>query len=243
MKRLVLLSIAVVLASTPLLAQQHEADRLRHAGEVLLEILNIPDNLPRSVLDKSECVIVIPSVKKFAIGVGGNYGRGAMTCRGGQTFTGPWGPPAMVALEGANIGFQLGGQATDFVLLVVNPKGIDSILKSKVKLGADAAAAAGPVGRDAQAATDVLMHAEILTYSRSRGLFAGISLDGSTLRPDNSATEKIYGRKVSARDVVIGHKAGTPKSGQLLISALQKASPKNTSDPKSLKEAGAEDKK
>jgi lipid-binding SYLF domain-containing protein len=166
-----------------------------------------------------------------------------MTCRGGQTFTGPWGPPAMVALEGGNIGFQLGGQATDFVLLVVNPKGIDSILKSKVKLGADAAAAAGPKGRDAQAATDVLMHAEILTYSRSRGLFAGISLDGSTLRPDNSATEKVYGRKVSARDVVIGHKVGTPAAGRLMVSTLQKASPKNTSDPKSLQEAGAEKKK
>lgn len=185
---------------------------------------------------------MIPSVKKFAIGVGGNYGRGAMTCRGGATFTGPWGPPAMVALEGGNIGFQLGGQATDFVLLVVNPKGIDSILRSKVKLGADAAAAAGPKGRDAQAATDVLMHAEILTYSRSRGLFAGISLDGSTLRPDNSATAKVYGRKVSARDVVIGHKVGTPKAGQLMVSALQKASPRNLSDPKSLKEAGAEKK-
>jgi lipid-binding SYLF domain-containing protein len=228
MKKFLACALTAFFASTVVQAQEHEADRLRHAGEVLMEILNIPDNIPKGVLDKSECVIVIPSVKKFAIGVGGNYGRGAVTCRGGQTFTGPWGPPAMVALEGGNIGFQLGGQATDFVLLVVNPKGIDSILKSKVKL--------------AQAATDVLMHAEILTYSRSRGLFAGISLDGSTLRPDNSATEKVYGRKVSARDVVIGHKVGTPKAGQLLVSALQKASPRNTSDPKSLQEAGAEKK-
>ena len=235
--------LATVLLSTCAQAQQHEQDRLKHSGEVLQEILNIPDNLPKGVLDKSECVIVIPSVKKFAFGIGGNYGRGAMSCRSGQNFTGPWGPPAMVALEGANIGFQLGGQAIDFVLLVVNPKGIDSILKSKVKLGADAAAAAGPVGRDAQAATDILMHAEILTYSRSRGLFAGISLDGSTLRPDNSATEKVYGQKISARDVVIGHKVSTPKAGQLLVSALQKASPKNTSDPKSLQEAAAEGKK
>ncbi|MGC2696440.1 MAG: lipid-binding SYLF domain-containing protein [Candidatus Angelobacter sp.] len=242
MRKILSISLAF-LASTASLAQQHEADRLRHAGEVMMEILGIPDDIPKAVLNKAECVIVIPSVKKVAIGIGGNYGRGAMSCRSGQSFTGPWGPPAMVALEGGNIGFQLGGQATDFVLLVVNPKGIDSILKSKVKLGADAAAAAGPKGRDAQAATDVLMHAEILTYSRSRGLFAGISLDGSTLRPDNSATEKVYGRKVSARDVVIGHKVGTPKSGQLLISALQKASPRNTSDPKSLKEAGAEGKK
>ena len=243
MKKIWILVFALALRPLALLAQEHEADRLKHAGEVLMEILNIPDNIPKSILDKSECVIVIPSVKKFAIGIGGNYGRGAMTCRSGASFTGPWGPPAMVALEGGNIGFQLGGQATDFVLLVVNPKGIDSILKSKVKLGADAAAAAGPKGRDAQAATDVLMHAEILTYSRSRGLFAGVSLDGSTLRPDNSASEKVYGRKVSARDIVLEHKVGTPASGRLMVSVLQKASPTNKSDPKSLQEAAGESKK
>jgi SH3 domain-containing YSC84-like protein 1 len=237
MKRNSKIAALVLLASAILPAQEHEADRLKHAGEVLQEILNIPDNLPKPVLDKSECVIVIPSVKKFALGVGGNYGRGAMSCRSGASFTGAWGPPAMVALEGANIGFQLGGQATDFVLLVVNPKGIDSILKSKVKLGADAAAAAGPKGRDAQAATDVLMHAEILTYSRSRGLFAGVSLDGSTLRPDNSASEKVYGRKITAREIVLQHKVGTPAAGRLMVSTLQKASPSNKSDPKSLKEA------
>ena len=228
--------LAGLLAVIPIQAQEHENDRLKHAGEVIQEILNIPDDLPKSVLDKSECVIVIPSVKKFALGVGGNYGRGAMTCRSGASFTGPWGAPAMVALEGANIGFQLGGQATDFVLLVVNPKGIDSILRSKVKLGADASAAAGPKGRDAQAATDVLMHAEILTDSRSRGLFAGVSLDGSTLRPDNSASEKVYGRKITARDIVLLHKVGTTASGRLLVSTLQKASPTNRSDPKSLKQ-------
>src|SRR5215471_13077948 len=243
MKKTLTLLAAAALLSICSQAQQHETDRLKHAGEVLEEILNIPDNLPQGVLNKSECVIVIPSVKKLAFGIGANYGRGAMSCRSGQSFTGPWGPPAMVALEGANIGFQIGGQATDFVLLVVNPKGIDSILKSKIKLGADIAAAAGPKGRDAQAATDVLMHAEILTYSRSRGLFAGISLDGSTLRPDNSATQKVYGQKISARDVVLEHKVGTPKAGQLLVSALQKASPKNTSDPKSLQEAASEGKK
>lgn len=235
MKRTFIAVLSTLLASLTISAQEHEKDRLKHAGEVLQEILNIPDDLPKSVLDKSECVIVIPSVKKFAIGIGGNYGRGAMTCRSGANFTGAWGPPAMVALEGGNIGFQLGGQATDFVLLVVNPKGIDSILRSKVKLGADASAAAGPKGRDAQAATDATMHAEILTYSRSRGLFAGISLDGSTLRPDNSASEKVYGKKVSGRDIVILHKVGTPAAGQLLVSTLQKASPTNKSDPKSLK--------
>jgi len=234
MRKTLTFLFATMVLSTCARAQQHEQDRLKHAGEVLEEILNIPDNLPRGILGKSECVIVIPSVKKLAFGIGGNYGRGAMSCRSGQKFTGPWGPPAMVALEGANIGFQLGGQATDFVLLVVNTKGIDSILKSKVKLGADIAAAAGPKGRDAQAATDVLMHAEILTYSRSRGLFAGISLDGSTLRPDNSASEKIYGRKITAREIVLEHAVGTPAAGELLINGLQKASPTNLSDPKSL---------
>jgi len=236
MKRIAAFTV-LLLMTISAAAQEHEGDRLKNAGEVLQEILNIPDNLPKLVLDKSECVIVIPSVKKFAIGIGGNYGRGAMTCRGGANFTGSWGPPAMVALEGANIGLQLGGQATDFVLLVVNPKGIGSILKSKVKLGADAAAAAGPKGRDAQAATDVLMHAEILTYSRSRGLFAGVSLDGSTLRVDNSANEKVYGHKISGREIVIEHKVSTPAAGQLLVSTLQKASPANKSEPKSLKTA------
>src|SRR5258708_20664784 len=235
MKKILTVVSAALLLSMGAQAQQHEADRLRHAGEVLMEIINIPDNIPKTVLDKSECVIVIPSVKKLAVGIGANYGRGAMTCRGGKSFTGAWGPPAMVALEGGNIGFQLGGHATDFVLLVVNPKGIDSILRSKVKLGADASAAAGPKGRDAQAATDATMHAEILTYSRSRGLFAGISRDGSTLRPDNSASEKVYGHKVSAREIVLEHKVSTPPAGQLLISTLQKASPTNKSDPKSLK--------
>jgi len=212
-KKTLTLLFATVLLSTCARAQQHEQDRLKHSGEVLQEILNIPDNLPKSILDKSECVIVIPSVKKFAFGVGGNYGRGAMTCRTGQNFTGPWGPPAMIALEGANIGFQIGGQAIDFVLLVVNPKGVDSILKSKVKLGADIAAAAGPKGRDAQAATDVFMRAEILTYSRTHGVFAGVSLDGSTLRPDNSASEKIYGRKITAREIVLEHAVGTNAAG------------------------------
>jgi SH3 domain-containing YSC84-like protein 1 len=242
MKKTFAIATLTILFSTLVQAQEHEADRLKHSGEVLMEILNIPDNIPKDLLDKSECVVVFPSVKKFAIGVGGNYGRGAMTCRGGKNFTGPWGPPTMMALEGGNIGFQLGGQATDFVLLVVNPKGLESILKSKVKLGADAAAAIGPKGRDAQAATDVLMHAEILTYSRSRGLFAGVSLEGTTLRADNSASEKIYGRKVTAREIVIEHKVATPKAGQLMVSVLQKASPVNKSDPKSLQEAAAEKK-
>src|SRR6266446_10658765 len=184
MKKLLIPFAALLLFSLTLMAADKEEDRLKQSGEVLGEILNIPDNIPHGILDRAECVIVFPSVKKLAIGIGGSYGRGAMSCRSGASFTGPWGPPAMYALEGGNIGFQIGGQATDFVLLVVNPKGIDSILKSKVKLGADASAADGPKGRDAEAATDVLMHSEVLTYSRSRGLFAGVSLEGSTVRSD-----------------------------------------------------------
>jgi len=233
-RKLALLIAAISLLSICARAQQHEQDRLKHSGEVLMEILNVPENIPKYWLDRAECVIVIPSVKKLAFGVGASYGRGAMTCRSGANFTGPWGPPALYALEGGNIGFQLGGQATDFVLLVENPKGAMSLLKSKVKLGGEASAAAGPKGRDAEAATDVLMHAEILTYSRARGLFAGVSLEGSTLRPDGSANNKLYGRDITAREIILQHKVGTPASAQLLVSALQKASPRNMSDAKSL---------
>src|SRR5579864_5162752 len=211
-----------------------EADRVKESGEVLKEIIDIPDNIPKDLFDKAECVIVLPSVKKLAIGIGGSYGRGVMVCRSGQHYTGPWGAPAMYALEGGNIGFQLGGQATDFVLLVMNPHGAESLLKTKVKLGADAAAAAGPKGRDAAAATDVAMRAEILSYSRSRGLFAGVSLEGSTLRQDNGANEKLYGRKITAREIVRERRVGVPASGQELVSLLNRHSPKNLSDPKSL---------
>jgi lipid-binding SYLF domain-containing protein len=214
--------------------QSKEQERLAACGEIFQEILDIPDGLPRDLLNRAECVIVIPSVKKFAIGIGGSYGRGAISCRTGGTFTGSWSAPAMFALEGANIGLQLGGQATDFVLLVMNPKGANSILGSKVKLGADAAAAAGPKGRAAAAQTDIVMKAEILTYSRSRGLFAGVSLEGSTLRSDNGANEKLYGRKVSARDIVRSGAGGLPASGQTLVGLLNRATPRNLSDVKSL---------
>jgi len=189
----------------------------------------------KDLFDKAECVVVLPSVKKFAIGIGGSYGRGVMTCRTGEHFTGPWSAPAMYALEGGNIGFQLGGQATDFILLVMNPRGAESLLKTKVKLGADAAAAAGPKGRSATGATDVAMRAEILSYSRSRGLFAGISLEGSTLRQDGSANEKLYGRKVTAKQIVRERKVGVPASGQELVGLLNRHSPRNTSEAKSLR--------
>jgi lipid-binding SYLF domain-containing protein len=211
-----------------------EVDRVENSGHVLKEILNIPDNIPQDLLDKAECIIVLPSVKKAAFGVGGSYGRGVMICRSGLSYTGPWGPPALYALEGASIGFQLGGQATDFVLLVMNPAGARSLLKSKVKLGADASAAAGPKGRTAEGATDIVMTAEILSYSRNKGLFAGISLEGSTLRSDGSANEKLYGKQVSARDIIRDGKVKTPACAGELVALLDKKSPKNLSDPKSL---------
>ena len=213
---------------------QKEVDRVKDAGLVMKEILNIPDNIPKDLLDRAECVIVLPSVKKLAIGIGGSYGRGVMVCRSGEHFTGAWGAPAMYALEGGNIGFQLGGQATDFVLLVMNTRGAESLMSSKVKLGADASAAAGPKGRAATAATDIAMRSEILSYSRSRGLFAGISLEGSTLRPDGGANEKLYGRKLTAKEILRGGKAAVPAAAHILDAELGKASPKNLSDPKSL---------
>lgn len=238
-KYLAMLAVAALLCPVAQASDKNEKEqeRLKEAGTVLQEILDIPDAIPPDLLNKAECVVVIPSTLKLAIGVGGSYGRGAMSCRTGATFTGPWSAPAMYALEGANIGLQLGGQATDFVLLVMNAHGVESLLKSKVKLGADAAAAAGPKGRDAAAATDAFMRAEILSYSRSRGLFAGISLEGSTLRQDNSANQKIYGRKITAREIVRGG-AGTPAAGAAMVATLNHHSPKNLSEPKSLKAEG-----
>jgi lipid-binding SYLF domain-containing protein len=232
-----LIAFLLALACTPLAfsaGNEKETDRVKDAGIVLKEILNIPDDIPKDLLDDAECVIVLPSVKKVAIGIGGAFGRGVMVCRTGEHFTGSWGAPAMYALEGGNFGFQLGAQATDFVLLVVNPRGAESLMGSKIKLGADASAAAGPKGRTATAATDLVMRAEILSYSRSRGLFAGISLEGSTLRPDNGANEKLYGRKLTAKQILREGKVSTPAAAHLLDAELQKASPRNQSDPKSL---------
>lgn len=211
-----------------------EKERLEDSGKVLKEILDIPDNIPQELLDKAECIVVLPGVKKLAIGIGGSFGRGAMICRSGKNYTGAWGAPAMYALEGANIGLQLGGQETDFVLLVMNNKGATSLLSSKVKLGADAAAAAGPKGRTAAAATDVVMKAEVLSYSRARGLFAGVSLEGSTLRSDGSANENLYGRSLTAREIIREGKVGTPAAGRELASLLNKKTPRNLSDKKSL---------
>ena len=239
MQKIISTMMALALSALPALAAQgkniKETDRLENAGTVLEEILNIPDDIPPDLLDKAECVVIFPSVIKFAIGFGGSYGRGAMVCRSGEHFTGPWGSPSMAALEGGSFGLQLGGQATDFVLLIMNPRGAKAILSSKVKLGADMAAAAGPKGRDASANTDATMRAEILSYSRSRGLFAGISLEGSTLRPDNNANEKLYGKKVTATEIVRKGAVPVPSSAQKLVALLNKKSPKNLSDPDSLK--------
>jgi len=234
MKTLLALALACTFLPTALADNHKEQERVKESGEVIKEVLNIPDDIPQDLLDKAECVVVLPSVKKAAFGIGGSFGRGAMTCRSGQHYTGLWGPPAMYALEGVNIGFQLGGQATDFILLVMNPKGARSLLSSKVKLGANASAAAGPKGRTADAATDVVMSAEILSYSRAKGLFAGISLEGSTLRSDGSANEKLYGEKVSAKDIIGLGKVRTPACAQELVGLLNKKSPKNRSDPKSM---------
>jgi lipid-binding SYLF domain-containing protein len=228
-KRTFGMCVLAALMGTPLLAQK-ENDRLQNSTTVLKEILGMPDSIPKDLLDRAECVIVIPSVKKFAVGVGGSYGRGVMECRGGQAFDGPWGSPAMVILEGGSIGLQLGGQATDYVLLVMNDRGADSILSSKVKLGGDASAAAGPKGRTAGASTDIAMRAEILTYSRSRGLFAGVSLEGSTLRQDADGDEAVYGMKLSAREIVRGAAIPVPTSAQPMVDLLNQRSPKNLSD-------------
>ncbi|HJY87398.1 MAG TPA: lipid-binding SYLF domain-containing protein [Candidatus Acidoferrales bacterium] len=237
MRRLLSLWMVMALFALPLRAAEEEKDkeRLENCSKVLKEILDIPDNIPKELLDKAECVIVFPSVIKAAFILSGSYGRGAMTCRSGEHYTGPWSAPAMMRLEGGGIGLQIGGEATDFVLLVMNPRGADAILKSKVKLGADAAVAAGPKGRDLTAATDATMRAEILTYSRSRGLFAGVSLEGSTLRPDREANRKVYGRPVEARDIIRKGAVPVSAAGEQLVAMLNQKSPKNLSDPNSLK--------
>jgi SH3 domain-containing YSC84-like protein 1 len=229
MKKIIFSFSVLALLALPAVSQDKEVDRVEKAGTVIKEIMNIPDNVPQDVIDKADCVVVLPSVLKLAFGIGASYGRGVMTCRGGKTFHGPWSAPTMMALEGGSFGLQLGGQATDFVLLLMSPKSASSILESKVKLGGDVSAAAGPVGRNASAETDVTMRAEILSYSRARGLFAGISLSGSTLRPDNDANKRLYGKEVSAKAIVFSRAVPAPKSARLLLATLTKRSPKNLS--------------
>ena len=230
MKKTTIFAVSLIAAmGLTAFGQNKEEDRVKNAGQVMTEIMNIPDNIPQNVIDKADCVVVLPSVLKAAFIVGGSYGRGVMTCRGGRTFRGPWGAPTMMALEGASFGLQLGGQATDFVLLLMSPRSASSILTSKVKLGGDASAAAGPVGRTTSAETDAAMRAEILSYSRARGLFAGISLTGSTLRADNDGNTALYGKKLEASAIVFDRAVPPPASARLLLSTLNKHSPKNLS--------------
>jgi SH3 domain-containing YSC84-like protein 1 len=226
-----LMSTLFLLATTPLWPadKAKDEDRMANSGTVLKQILDIPDDIPQELLGKADCVVVFPSVLKAAFIVGGSYGRGVMTCRTGKDFEGSWGAPTMMALEGGSFGLQLGGQSTDFVLLVMNDRGANAILSSKVKLGGDASAAAGPLGRDATAETDITMRAEILSYSRARGLFAGVSLAGSTIRPDNNANEKIYGRKIPAKAIALSGETDVPPSAQELISTLNARTSKRKS--------------
>jgi lipid-binding SYLF domain-containing protein len=234
-KFIVCFAVLLMSAATTFAANdEREEARVKDAGTVLKEILNIPDDLPHDLLNKAECVIILPSVLKGAFGIGGSYGRGVMVCRSGEHYKGRWGAPALYALEGVSIGFQLGGQATDFVLLVMNQKGAQSLLYSKVKLGADASAAAGPKGRTAESATDIVMNAEILSYSRNKGLFGGVSLEGSTLRSDGSANEKLYGKKLSAKEIIREGRVGIPPCARELVSLLNTKSSVNKSNPKSL---------
>ena len=220
-----LLIISSATLATPSSDKDKDDNRLENAGVVMDEILNVPDDIPQDLLNKARCVVVLPSVMKAAFIVGGSYGRGVMVCRTGADFRGPWGAPAMYALEGGSVGFQIGGQATDFVILVMNNRGVSSLLKSKVKLGGDASVAAGPKGRDAEADTDVTMRAEMLSYSRARGVFAGISLEGSTLRPDDEANRKLYGKDATASAIIAESRYEAPADGRKLIARLQKASP------------------
>jgi len=225
---------SIILGVLPLLAgvanasdQIKDDERLRNSGTVLKEILDVPDNIPQDLLDKADCVVVFPSVLKAAFIIGGSYGRGAMSCRKGENFKGSWGAPTMMALEGGSFGFQIGGEATDFVLLVMNERGASGILASKVKLGGDASVAAGPVGRDASADTDATLRAGILSYSRARGLFAGVSLEGSTIRPDNGDNRRVYGREIPARDIVLAGVVAAPPAAEQLISILDAKTPKH----------------
>ena len=232
MRKLVPCISSILLALVALLGevasasdQTKDDDRLRNSGTVLKEILGVPDSIPQDLLDKADCVVVFPSVLKAAFIVGGSYGRGAMSCRKGEDFKGAWGAPTMMALEGGSFGFQIGGQATDFVLLVMNDRGASGILASKVRLGADASVAAGPVGRDAAADTDATLRAEILSYSRARGLFAGISLEGSTIRPDNGDNRQVYGKNIPAKDIVLAGTVPVPPAAEELISTLDARTP------------------
>ena len=220
-----LLAVSTVAFASETKEKEKQEERLQNAGTIMSEILKVPDNIPQDLLDKAKCVVVIPSVLKAAFVVGGSYGRGTMVCRRGKALSGGWGAPAMMVLEGGSFGFQIGGEATDFVLLIMNERGANSLLHSKVKLGGDVSVAAGPVGRTAEANTDAYMRSEILTYSRARGLFAGVSLEGASLRADNDGNAALYGRDIDASRIVLGPSPATPSSAHQLVALLERASP------------------
>ena len=230
MRSSALTSLFFLVTSVAAGATPKYVDRLEHCADVLRAILEAPDQgIPQELLDRAECVGVIPSTKKGAFGIGGSYGKGAFVCRG-NSGKGTWGPPAMYRLTGINFGFQFGGRLTDFVILVMNPRGMKKLIRSKFKIGADASVAAGPKGRTAEAATDALMGAEMLTYSRTQGLFAGVSLEGAVLMQDNKANKLLYGRKIGAREILFQSKVGIPAPAQKLVTLLKKYSPRNISD-------------
>ena len=231
MKPFIAFLLSVSLVALPAAASERSKieERLEDCGTVMKEILAMPDTIPTDMLNKAVCVMVIPGVKKGAFIFGASYGRGAITCREGDNYNGPWSAPSMFRLFGGNVGFQIGGQATDYVLLVMNDGGVKAILKGKVKLGADASVALGPMGRTADAQTNGTMQAEVLSYSRARGVFAGVSLEGANLEEDADANKAIYGHEYSAMDIVKRGKAQPPSGAQLLLSLLTKASPKHSS--------------
>jgi len=228
MRNKILVLILTLVCVLQVVAEDKEEkvdDRISASANVMKEIMGMPEGIPKDLLNRADCIVIYPSVKKAAFIVGGSYGRGLITCRRGEDFSGSWSAPAMFALEAGSFGFQIGGEATDFVLLVMNQSGAESVLSSKVKLGADAAVAAGPVGRDAAAATDIVLKAEILSYSRSQGLFAGVSLEGSTIRSDDGANKVLYGTELSAKEIVRGGKVPPPASAKRLLLILRRASP------------------
>ena len=213
-----------LLPATRAHAQAKETHRLDASREVLEELLSGEESIPRDLLDKAECVAVIPSAKKFALGVGGRYGKGAVSCRsqGGSS----WGAPLMISIGGGSLGLQIGGQAADYVFLIMNPKGMEYLLRSQFTLGADAAVAAGPVGRTGSAGTDLRMHAEILSYSRTRGLFVGLSLEGAVVKQDKDGNENLYGERVDPKRVLEQGAYAVPKEAKGFLSVLENASPR-----------------
>ncbi|HVQ28600.1 MAG TPA: lipid-binding SYLF domain-containing protein [Vicinamibacteria bacterium] len=219
-----LLVLLTGLAAAASATEDKSPRRLAACTEVLQEVLGIPENVPRDLLDRAYCVGIVPSVKKFALGVGGRYGKGAVVCRRDEG-RGPWGPPLMITMGGGSVGLQIGGQANDFVFLVMNSRGVRSLLESQFTLGADVAVAAGPKGRTSEAATDIQMQAEILSYSRTHGLFAGLSIEGAVLKQDEDANERLYSEAVSPKRLLMDASRSVPKPARPLVDYLGEVSP------------------